>query len=328
MPRPFRTLSWELMQKSQIDSITLVLAALAAALALAQISGPLVWLGSIGGLVLLFVLLSFDQEGYRNPFQSLAFSGACGLCTAVAAGAILQLMSNHGEVHLANGQWATEYMPIVCGFAIAIFWIIDLMRMNARKAAPIQVPRALGAVTEAPAPVYQARAAAAPPAPAPVSRPALVYQPPPEPVRQPIVPETIEAPPYRAPEPVRRPEPEPQPAPAPAQMATATRMFSYDPEPPVSAPVPDVEPLKPGPAPIVSQSGKEAMIYVSLLGEGLNVMRSVRAEPLGHDYYRIIEEMPQTETWQFQPGQVVRCKKKTLSTGKAMVAMEEAPRST
>jgi hypothetical protein len=69
------------------------------------------------------------------------------------------------------------------------------------------------------------------------------------------------------------------------------------------------------------------MIYVSLLGEGLNVMRSVRAEPLGRDYYRIVEEMPEGETWQFQPGQVVRCKKKNLSTGKAMVAMEEAPRS-
>jgi hypothetical protein len=69
------------------------------------------------------------------------------------------------------------------------------------------------------------------------------------------------------------------------------------------------------------------MIYVSLLGEGLNVMRTVRAEHLGRDYYQIIDTMPPEETWQFQPGQVVRCKKQNLSTGKALVAVEEAPRS-
>ena len=69
------------------------------------------------------------------------------------------------------------------------------------------------------------------------------------------------------------------------------------------------------------------MIYVSLLGEGLNVMRSVRAENLGRDFYQIIDTMPEGETWQFQPGQVVRCKKQTLSTGKALVAIEEAPRA-
>src|SRR5581483_5656096 len=132
------------MQKSQIDGVTLVVAVLAGALALTQISGPFAWMSSIGGLTLLFVLLSFDQEGYRTVFQSLAFSAVCGFCTAIAAGIIFQLMANHGEVHLANGQWATEYLPLTCAFATAIFWAIDLMRMNARKVVPIQVPRALG----------------------------------------------------------------------------------------------------------------------------------------------------------------------------------------
>lgn len=73
--------------------------------------------------------------------------------------------------------------------------------------------------------------------------------------------------------------------------------------------------------------GKETMIYVTLVGEGLNVMRSVRAEHLGRDYYRIIDTMPEGETWEYGPGQVVRCKKKNLSSGKAMVAYEEAQRS-
>ena len=69
------------------------------------------------------------------------------------------------------------------------------------------------------------------------------------------------------------------------------------------------------------------MIYVTLVGEGLNVLRAVRAEHLGRDYYKITEAMPDGETWQFGPGQVVRAKKKNLSSGKAMVATEEAPRS-
>jgi hypothetical protein len=116
------------------------------------------------------------------------------------------------------------------------------------------------------------------------------------------------------------------PAPEPVQLAelsTATSLFSIPPPPPPGEPAP----LHSGPQPIISQSGKEVEIYVSLLGEGLNLMRTVRAEPLGHDYYRILEEMPEGETWQFGPGQVVKCKKKSLSTGKAMVAVEEAPRS-
>jgi hypothetical protein len=83
---------------------------------------------------------------------------------------------------------------------------------------------------------------------------------------------------------------------------------------------------RPAPAPIIPR-GKETMIYINLLGEGLNVMRSVTAEHLGRDYYKITDTMPEGETWQFQPGQVVRCKKQTLSTGKALVAFEEARRA-
>jgi hypothetical protein len=66
---------------------------------------------------------------------------------------------------------------------------------------------------------------------------------------------------------------------------------------------------------------------VTLVGEGLNVLRAVGAEHLGRDFYKIIEPMPDGEVWQFAPGQVVRCKKKNLSSGKAMVAIEEAPRA-
>ena len=319
------------MQKSQVDATLLAAVTLAAALALTQISGPLAWLSSAGGFILLFIVLSFDQEGYRNPFQSLAFGGVCGLCSAVALGAVFQSLASGGEVHLGDGRWATVYMPLTCGFATALFWIIDLMRMNARKSAPIQVPRALGETRifaePAPVSIYQQQPHAAP-----------IYQPPSQPVYR--APEPAAPPPAAArPEPEARrtggtlfttaPEPftapsEPAPAPAPVQPAhiPAEPLLHF----PVEAPAPQPAPAAPPAS--VPFTGKETTIYVSLLGEGLNVLRSVRAEPLGHDFYRITEEMPANETWQFQPGQVVRCKKQKLSSGKAMVATEEAPRST
>jgi hypothetical protein len=74
-------------------------------------------------------------------------------------------------------------------------------------------------------------------------------------------------------------------------------------------------------------SGKEVSIYVTMMGEGMNVLRSVRAEHLGRDFYIIVDEMPADENWEYVPGQVVRCKKKNLSSGKGLVAYEEAPRA-
>lgn len=90
---------------------------------------------------------------------------------------------------------------------------------------------------------------------------------------------------------------------------------------------PPMEPARPQPTPVPMKPGKETMIYVNLVGEGLNVLRSVRAEHLGRDFYKIIDSMPEGETWEFQAGQVVRCKKKNLSSGKGLVAVEEAPRA-
>lgn len=86
-------------------------------------------------------------------------------------------------------------------------------------------------------------------------------------------------------------------------------------------------PASPPEAIPLPRSGKETMIYVTLLGEGLNVLRSVRAEHLGRDFYQIVDVMPEGETWEYRPGQIVRCKKKNLSSGKAWVAVEEAPRA-
>jgi hypothetical protein len=87
-----------------------------------------------------------------------------------------------------------------------------------------------------------------------------------------------------------------------------------------------VVPQSPQQAGIPVRPGKEVMVYVGLVGEGLNVMRSVKAEHIGRNYYRIVESMPEGETWEYGPGQIVRCEKKKLSSGKALVAVEEAPR--
>jgi len=113
----------------------------------------------------------------------------------------------------------------------------------------------------------------------------------------------------------------PHPTPPPA-----TSEQPMEPIPVIPEPEPLGAPTSAAPQPI-PLTGKATMIYVGLLGEGLNVLRSVSAEHLGHDFYRIIDNMPEGETWAFQPGQVVRCRKQKLSSGKAMVAYEEAPRA-
>jgi hypothetical protein len=79
--------------------------------------------------------------------------------------------------------------------------------------------------------------------------------------------------------------------------------------------------------PVPASSGKEVSIYVNMMGEGMSVLRAVRAEHLGRDFYIIVDEMPADETWEYATGQVVRCRKKNLSNGKGLVAYEEAPRA-
>jgi hypothetical protein len=115
------------------------------------------------------------------------------------------------------------------------------------------------------------------------------------------------------------PAPSSTPAPAPPSHAPA----ETTPAPPAVA----EQPVAPPSAAIEVPPGKQIEIFVNLVGEGLNVLRRVHAEHLGRDFYRIIDEMPEGENWQFQPGQIVRCKKSKLSSGKALVAFEEAPRA-
>jgi hypothetical protein len=278
------------VSSSRIDSAAFAFAVLACALALMLLPGPFIWLASIGGLILLSVLFAYDQDGYRSIFQSLVFAAVCGFCLMLAS-AIVFVLRAGGTITAADPQIAGKWLPLTCAFGTVLFWAIDRARMSGRETVVPQTSRRTSMhrtlISEVATPVAQSSYVPPPP----VAQPAYV---PPQP---PPAEQTWE-------QPVAPPRAEtvvPQPAPAGF--------------------------IRPASASIIPVAGKETMIYIALVGEGLNVLRSVRAEHLGRDFYKIVEPMPEGETWEYQPGQVVRCKKKNLSTGKGLVAVEEAPRA-
>ena len=278
------------------------------------------------GIVLLIVLFSFDREGYRDMAQSLAFGAVAGYC---ATRVVLPVLA-----YLGIGGLGLPWFSIVWIVATLILWAVDISRMGRRAAAaqsylagPV-IPQAAPVVV--PSPLREEPVRAQPVAPPPPPPPAPVFAP--APVRPTSVTSIFSQPPMpaRAVEEAAAPPPSPipLPTPPPAPVMPAPVMApSVAPVP--AAPVPAAPvPVTPAPALAVPQgSGKPATIYLNLVGEGLPCLRSVQAEHVGKDYYLIVEPVPAGEAWQFQPGQVVRCQKRNLSNGKAMVAVEEAPRA-
>ena len=223
------------MTKSQIDPAALLLALIAVGLALALLPGSFGWLSTISGVILLLVLFSYDQQGYRSAWQSLAFSAVCGFCFMLAAAYVLQRFAGRGDLD--------ALLPLTWAVATIVAMFVDRTRVSGRQTPLLE----------------QAR-------------------------EQPIASE--------------------------AQFAA----------PPVQPPPSALSPPLPAPA---TYAPPEATIYVALVGEGISCLRSVKAEHQSRDIYRITEEMPENEMWKYQPGQVVRCKKQNLSSGKALVAFEE-----
>lgn len=308
------------MERSRIDSTALLAAAIAAAIILFLTRTGFTYLTTIGGVTLLFVLFSYDREGKRSVFQSLAFSAVCGFCVMLASGIIYQISlgpKNESLDAAAKEAYYQIRLAATWGFATLILWAIDCARMSGRTAYELPAAYQRGEdVTRVAPPRAGSRHPLQLVPESTASFPAVATPPPPPPpVREP----EYRRPEYREPAPVvaRTPEPPPPAAPPPPPQEPT-------PVPVGTAPAP-VAAARPAPAPL--PPGKEAMIYVNLVGEGLNLLRSVRAEHLGHDFYKIVEETPEGETWEYGPGQVVRCKKQKLSSGKALVAFEEAPRS-
>jgi hypothetical protein len=263
------------METSRIDSVALLTAVVAIALAFAVAHGEFGYLSSIGGLTLLLVLFAYDRQGYRSGWQSLAFAAIAGLCVALASGFGFSLFLKAPEA--SAHDFYDKWLALAWLVATFVFTTIDRVRMSSR------APRSLGltAGSVMTAGDVTVPAASVGPAFVPAKH---VFQPAPEPVMQ-----------------------EPPPVPVAADPRT-------------------IVPPEPPPAAVQVPPGKETEIFVNLVGEGLNVLRRVRAEHMGRDFYRIVDEMPENENWQFQPGQIVRCRKTKLSSGKSLVAFEEAPR--
>jgi hypothetical protein len=283
--------------KSEVNALTLLAVFIAAGLSSTIAPERSLFAQPFVAVVLLIVLFSYDREGYRNMGQSLGFGAVAGYCVTRA---ILPVLA----AFLLNSQDSLPWFSIVWIVATLILWAVDISRMSKRAAlAQPYIARPATSqsfdftpvpVREEPAPPQPAVVAPAPPV-RPTSATSLFSRPPtPTP---PHLSEEISDPVVQPPEPS---------VPLPA--------------PPAPLPPPQAIPVKAG-------AGKPATIYLNLVGEGLPVLRSVQAEHVGKDYYLIVESVPPGETWQFQTGQVVRCQKRNLSNGKALVAVEEAPRA-
>ncbi len=58
-------------------------------------------------------------------------------------------------------------------------------------------------------------------------------------------------------------------------------------------------------------------IYIRLLNEGTNVWRPVAADGISESVYRIKEDpIPETESWEFQPGMVVKVERRGFADKK------------
>jgi hypothetical protein len=67
-------------------------------------------------------------------------------------------------------------------------------------------------------------------------------------------------------------------------------------------------------------------IYVPLLGEGIDVWRPVKARRLPDGAYLVLEQDydRDTETWQFEPGTVVKCRVEKRNRRQITIATERA----
>lgn len=286
------------MQNSEIGAVTLGTIVLAGSF-LSEL-GPQSdgWIPFLGGIVLLVILFSYDRASVRTGWQSLAFGSVAGFCAALALTRFVVpwLLTVIGAV--------IGPRPILWLVATLIFFFVDRSRMGARQltgASPSTPPVNLSWRTpEVPTPV----------APPPQAHPVNHWESP-EAVDQPV---RLASPVVPPPESVVVPEPTYTPA---------NLSFLAEQPVPVAAP-----PLIPQAVPLSTGSGKPVTVYLNLLNQGIACLRTVQAEHLGRDFYRIVEPEPEGENWQFHPGQIVRCRKQKLSNGKGLVAFEEAPRAT
>jgi hypothetical protein len=299
------------MQNSEVTPVTLITILLAASFLseLGPQSGG--WMPLLGGIVLLVILFSYDREGTRTGWQSVAFGATAGLCAATAATRFL--------APVISGVLGSYMAPRIVLWLLGsvIFSFVDTARMGRRVGAPAAGTGRGPSLSFSPTP-----------APAP-SGPTFTETAMPPTVRRSAEPAPPPAPFTYSPEPALPPQPAPlSVAPPIPEPGDADR---FQPAPHQAVPF-ETAPIQPPPLPqaiaLPTGAGKPATIYLNLLDQGIACLRTVQAEHLGRDFYRIVESEPEGENWEFHPGQVVRCRKQKLSNGKGLVAFEEAPRAT
>src|SRR5690348_1343258 len=158
------------METSRIDSVALLAAVVALAVAFAAANGEFSYLTSIAGLSLLLVLFAYDRQGYRSGWQSLAFAAVAGLALALA-GAFIFVLYLHPARDVLDKWLALTWLA-----GTFVFCVMDRVRMSSR--APASLGLTAGSVMPPPVtvsatPIFVPPAASRPPAPvAPAQSPA------------------------------------------------------------------------------------------------------------------------------------------------------------
>jgi hypothetical protein len=275
------------MGKSQIGPAILLGTVLAGGLAIKAGSGEFGWMTTFAGVTLLLVLLAWDEQPARSFVQSIAYAAVGGFALMLAFSWLFAYLESNRTYLAFQGGW----YPIFWGIGLVIFTVVDRVRVGNRVPDASEfAPRGAPMMAQT-APVGSVFGIAAPPRTA-------------------------------------APTPAPARTAAPVSISEETTIAAVYPA--ASVPSYAAAAAAPAPAPVMAPPApaiKETTIYVGLLGESRGALRPVRAADLGHNYYQILEEVPPGDEWQFTTGQVVRCQKKNLSTGKGLVAVEEAPRA-
>jgi hypothetical protein len=76
---------------------------------------------------------------------------------------------------------------------------------------------------------------------------------------------------------------------------------------------------------VMASVGQACTVFVPLLGEGTAVWRPVRALRVEPGLFRLLGPMPESECWEFKPGEVVRCAVRMFSGGgQRLAALQRA----
>ena len=349
------------MEESQSSVVAGLIGAAAVGLFFALPLDTFRWGSTLAGLTILLVLLA--HVSLRSTFQSLAHGAVCGLALMLLLRPVLANVATPSELQVwFTAVWiiGAVVFTFVDRSRVAAAWAAQSVQLPQPHAVPTNQGLGLLA-TPAPAPAAVVPTPPPPPAvahltfEAPIPEPVAVVPPPP-PAAAPVPP-VVAAPPQPAAAPLPPTPPPAAPTRIPLWAAGAIAVHSsHEPEAtprPVSFPTPVAAPPPPPPAPPAPlqapvqatasyaapasiafsdtpqplaplRPGAEiTTIYVDMTSGGYSCLRGVQAEHITRDIYRILEPMPAGEEWKYPPGQVVRCKKEKLSTGKAMVAVQE-----